>query len=290
MDAPAHIDKTAIGPFDGYCDGYGRPGATGLGYVCVLKVSTGLVRKTSDTLLDGIVAYDRAEANDAYIGQINMATASSFCGLVGHLWGYDLAVAEEIHRGEERPLFTVTQYDGCDLAVYDGAPLLRAGVALFGTETRRRFPPAPGAHVLCANKSMTASRPRRGAPDRERGQGYGVWCYLAVSITRDREASAHLFLEDAGVWSRNADEGDLQDFLEEHRRTVVRSILACGEDQSVVYDRTYISYAYTLIPPGYVGTALTVAPYVVLARRAVPAAGFGALSSMSLGQWEEGLG
>ena len=51
------LDKTAIGPFSRFCDGYGMPGATGLGYVSVLKVSTGVVQKTDDTLLDGIVCW-----------------------------------------------------------------------------------------------------------------------------------------------------------------------------------------------------------------------------------------
>lgn len=30
------IDKTAISPYDRYCDGYGMPGAYGNGYVSVL--------------------------------------------------------------------------------------------------------------------------------------------------------------------------------------------------------------------------------------------------------------
>jgi histidine decarboxylase len=77
------VDKTAISPYDRYCDGYDRPGAQGNGYVCVVKVVTGTAVKTDDFLLDGIVAYDRAEANEAYIGQINMATASSCCGVAG---------------------------------------------------------------------------------------------------------------------------------------------------------------------------------------------------------------
>ena len=42
MRAP-HIDKTAISPYDDYCDGYGMPGAYGNGYVSVLKVSAGTV-------------------------------------------------------------------------------------------------------------------------------------------------------------------------------------------------------------------------------------------------------
>ena len=63
------IDKTAnTRPFyENYCDGYGAPGAQGNGYVSVLKVSVGTVEKTDDFLLDGIVSYDRAEMNDAYV-------------------------------------------------------------------------------------------------------------------------------------------------------------------------------------------------------------------------------
>ena len=57
----------------------------------------------------------------------------------------------------------------------------------------------------------------------------------------------------------------------------------------MVYDRTYISFATTIMPPGCVGTALTVAPYVVLARRAVPPAGFAALNRMTLSEWERAV-
>ena len=42
------IDKTAISPYENYCDGYGAPGAQGNGYVSVLKVSVGTVEKTDD--------------------------------------------------------------------------------------------------------------------------------------------------------------------------------------------------------------------------------------------------
>ena len=76
MRAP-HIDKTAISPYDDYCDGYGMPGAYGNGYVSVLKVSAGTVEKTNDELVDRIVTYDKAEAADAYVGQINMLPATT---------------------------------------------------------------------------------------------------------------------------------------------------------------------------------------------------------------------
>jgi histidine decarboxylase len=284
------IDKTAIAPFKRYCDGYGRPGAKGIGYVSVLKVSTGVVEKTDDALLDGIVAYDRAEANDAYIGQINMETASSFCGIAGQIWGYDIATSETIKEKKEKPLFTVKQYDGSDLPVFDAAPLLAAGVALFGTEKERRFPPAPGAHVICANKSVTSYRPKTGKPDTEKNESYGVWCYIAISIAKDRKKAACLFIEDAGLWTKNDKANELNAFLEEHRKSVIWSIVACGEDQSVLYDRTYVGYAYVMMKPGQIGTALTAAPYIVLAKDAVPGEGFDKLKKMTLKEWEKAVG
>jgi len=280
------FDNRAIGPFEGFCDGYGRPGAQGLGYVCVLKVATATVEKTDDALLDGIVALDRAEAAQAYVGQINMETASSFCGIAGQVWGYDLAGADEIVSGRQAPLFSVTQYDGSFLPIHDGQPLLDAGKALFGTAADRRFPPAPGAHVICANKSVTAYRPRSGTPDPEQGQAYGVWCYLALSIARDRDAAADLFMEDAGRWSGNDDGRELRNWLEGHRRAVADSIVACGRGQQVLFERTYISYAYALIPPGHLGVALAVAPYIVLARKAVPEGDFSRLNRLTLSEWE----
>ena len=280
------IDRTAISPYDDYCDGYSRRGSVGLGYVSVLKVSVGQVEKSDDSLLDGIVAYDRAEANDAYIGQINMETASSFCGLAGQVWGYDLAIADEIQVGQQ-PLFEATQYDGSPLPVYDAGPLLDAGIALFGREQQRVYPPVPGGHIICANKSVTALRPidAKSPSDLSDDQGFGVWCYIAISITRDRDNSADLFIEDAGLWQADDNPANLNAFLEDHRKSVVWSIVACGEDQSVLYDRTYIGYNYMIMDPGYVGTALTCAPYVTLAKNAVPPEGFPYLNEINLSTW-----
>ena len=146
-----------VGPFDNYCDGFGMPGAAGLGYVSTMKVSTGLADLTNfdndRELAESIVAYDKAEKSGAYIGQINMGDASSFCGPMGRLWGYDLAVPSNLR---EQLLMTLTQADGNELPVYSADPLLDATEALFGVESKRRFPPAPGAYVLCANKSAMA--------------------------------------------------------------------------------------------------------------------------------------
>lgn len=285
-DSAGGFDSRAISPHEGYCDGYARPGAEGMGYVCVLKVATATVEKTDDALLDGIVALDRAEAAGTYLGQINMETASSFCGIAGHVWGHDLAVADDIADGRTSPLFTVTQQDGSPLPIHDAQPLLEAGQALFGTARARRFPLAPGAHVICANRSVKAYRPRSGPPDPAQGQAYGVWCYLALSIARDRSAAADLFMEDAGTWTDSDNGQDLQRWLDGHRRCVADSIVACGRGQGVVYERTYIGYAFTLMPPGHLGMALAVAPYIVLARKALPGGDFGRLAGLTLSAWE----
>ena len=44
-------------------------------------------------MLQGIVAYDRCEKNDAYIGQINMITVSSFTGPNSGVWKFEAAEA-----------------------------------------------------------------------------------------------------------------------------------------------------------------------------------------------------
>ncbi len=63
-------------------------------------------------------------------------------------------------------------------------------------------------------------------------------------------------------------------------------IVACGNNQNVVYERTYIGYTYTMLKPGQIGTALAIAPYIVLARNAVPKNRFSDLQQMTLSQWK----
>lgn len=278
------IDKTAISPYENYCDGYGAPGAQGNGYVSVLKVSVGTVEKTDDFLLDGIVSYDRAEINDAYVGQINMLTASSFCGIAGQVWGHDLAAHNDIIDKKIKPVLEIDQYDGSKLHVYDAKPLLEAGIELFGTEKKRRFTLLPGAHTICANKGVTAYRPKEDRPLKE-GEAYGVWCFIALSLSADRDNCADLFIEDAGLWTKNDSAEDLKAFLEEHRKSVAWSVVSCGQDSHVLFERTYVGFAYTIMKPGEIGTSLTCAPYVSLARNAVPSTGFNSLNKISLKEW-----
>jgi len=273
-----------VGPYENYCDGYGMPGAAGLGYVSTMKLATGLAdisEYSADSILEGTVAYDKAEKAGAYIGQINMGTASSFCGTMGRLWGFDLAVAPDLR---DYPLpGTYTQYDGTPLPVYNAKPLLDATQDLFGTEESRRFPPAPGAYVVCANKSTTEQSSRTGDPQTD---VTAVWCYIAISITKDRDNSADLFIEDAGTYPKNVpDPGtDIESWIEQHVVSVINSILACGKDQSVLYEETFIGWAYVEVPPNTVGTALTCAPYVTLGKNAIVGS-FDNMLGMGLAEW-----
>jgi histidine decarboxylase len=102
----------ATGPYERFCDGYGNPGASGLGYVTVLKLEIGVIPLGDlDEVLAEIVSYDSAEATGTYLGQINAITASSFCGPGGALWGYEVAPAHQIAHGSPLPIFFQTRGD-----------------------------------------------------------------------------------------------------------------------------------------------------------------------------------
>ncbi len=266
----------AVGPFDDYADGYGNAGASGLGYISVLKLETGKVKADMDEVLEGIVSYDRAESNGTYVGQINMIAASSFNGLNGAVWGYHLSKHESIADESIKPLFTKTRTDGFEVPVYSVEPLLNAGQRLFGTRDERRYPILPGAHTICAVKSATAVGPT------------AVWCAIAIAIAEDREKDSNLFIEDAGNnLPCNSDEEQTV-FLNNLMEKIATSIVRCGDDSKVKYKEIFVGYKMEIIPEGYVGCALTCAPYVVLAKNAIPKKTKPAdMLKMSVADWEK---
>lgn len=271
---PKKVVSNAIGPFPDHCMGYGNPPASGFGYVATLKLSTGQVVADMDEGLEGIVSYDRCEANDAYIGQINMLTASSFCGLNGVVWGYDVARADGLADGSVKPLMELERHDGAMVPVMPVEPLLDAAYRLFGRATQRRFNPLPGSMVVCANKSATSRGPTR------------VWCALALAIAEDRTRDANLFIEDA---SDTASTGAAP--LRDLERNIVLSILRCGRDQGVLYRTIFVGHKELEVGPDAVGCALTCAPYVTLAQQAVPPGRSPAvLTEMTISEWERALG
>jgi|GEM_PF-216438 len=269
----------AVSPFGPYCMGYMNPGASGNGYISTMKISTGSVSVAGlDPGTEGIVSYDRSEKNDAYIGQINMITASSFCGINGALWGYHLAKADEIARGALKPMYYEKQ-NGRDIPVYSVYPLLDAAKRLFGIDEQRRFPPMPGAHVSCANKSIT-----------KRGPCW-VWSAIAVAIVDNRDTDANLFIEDVGTFPKDYSQQEVIDQLEKRDKNVTKSVILCGQDQKVQYKEIYVGYKYQYIPEDFVGCALTCGPYVLLARNAIPAGHQASdILEMTISQWEQELG
>ena len=176
----------AVGAFPDNCAGYLNPGASGLGYIAALKLSVAKVKADMDVGLEGIVSYDRCEADDAYIGQINMLTASSFCGVNGAVWGYDLARAEDLTE---------------ESANQAAAPRRRRGSGLFrAAASRRRLPAvreqgaAPLQSLAWCHGGLRQQELDHAAAARQDPQ---VWCAIALAIAEDRGAAANLFIEDA---------------------------------------------------------------------------------------------
>lgn len=275
------VVNQSLGSSKEYCMGYMNPGApSGEGYISTLKLSVGAVDVDNlDDITEVIVSYDRCEKNDAYIGQINMLTVSSFCGLNGAVWGYDLAIHDDIASKKEQPIYMQSQPNGPDIEVYDAKPLLNAAERLFGRENDRRFPPMPGSHIICANKDVTAKGPT------------WVWSSIGIAILKDRSSGSSLFIEDVNTFGdENTTEEEVKDFLDKTLRNVTTSIALCGQDQSVIYDRIYVAYKYKFIKENQVGCALTCAPYVYLAQNAIPKGMQPSeLTDMTLTEWENAL-
>jgi len=271
------IVNGAVGPFDLYCDGYGNAGSSGLGYISVLKLQTGKVKADMDVVLEGIVSYDRAESLGTYVGQINMVAASSFNGLNGAVWGYHLAKHESIADGSIKPMFKKERGDGVEIPVYSVEPLLDAGKRLFGTSDERRFPLLPGAHVNCAVKDHTVKGPT------------SVWCAIALAIAEDREKDSNLFIEDAGDVADLKSDEERVAYLDRLMHNIALSIVRCGDDSGVKYKEIFVGYKTEWIPEGYVGCALTCAPYAVLAKKAVPESGPASMLSMKVSDWEKAV-
>lgn len=286
----------AIGNVSANCMGYMNPGASGSGYLATMKLSVDAVPMDGlDPGAGGIVSYDRCEKNDAYIGQINMLTASSFCGVNGALWGYHLAKAPEIKNETLEPMCT---YPGPDypadeklpaqgpVPIYPLTPLLDATERLFGrmdtngkSDPRRRFPPLPGAHVICANKSESGM-----------GPGY-FWSILGIAIADDRETQSSLFIEDCGLDTKSTHPAEAEAALRTHILAVAKSMVLCGQDQDVTYTAAFIGGKFIHVGEDEWGCALACAPYVVLAQNAFAKPGEPSrLIDMTIDEWEESLG
>lgn len=151
-------------------------------------------------------------------------------------------------------------------------PILEAGKRLFGTREQKRFPLLPGAHVVAAHKDIIAEGPTT------------VWCGMALGIANDRRHDANLIMELCGELKPKS--YGKSKYFKQVLRKLADSVLRIGENQVVGYREIFVGVRHEFIPSGYVGAALATAPYVVLAKNAIPQAGSQTLLDMTITDWE----
>ncbi|MEI6478283.1 MAG: histidine decarboxylase, pyruvoyl type [bacterium] len=264
----SRILSTAVSPYDEYCTGFGMlPEST---YITTPLIATGVAdiecAHGGSDILDKIVSFDRAEGEYANITQTNMVTVSSFNGINGAILGYDFL------KQNIRPYHLVDpeKYPN----VYDAEPLFKATQALYGTIKEKHFPIAPGQHILCAYKSLYKNGPC---------MMYGA---LAIAIAKDREHNADLYMEDHGtVLATHSREANL-----EQQTTIIESLLLSvkriSENLNVEYEKIFIGFKCKNVQSGQVGCVITAAPYIHLAKNAIPKGDIPALEHMSLSDWQ----
>ena len=283
MNKQAILDG-ALSVYSKNCNGFGGGGNN---YILtpLLMVGKDKIRfgHQGSAILDEINAFDLAETESAYIGQLNLIQVSSFCGPQGLVWGYDIA-QKDIAQTE--PLLAGKQYKNFrdnDVQVYSAWPLIDSSIALFGSRDAKRFPIMPGSHVPAAYKSYTLCN----LPPSE--EVCHVYATIGLGVPKDRDTDAVLLMEDVGWMPRHTDRPDFSEQYQQLLNSMVLSVLQIGENQSVEYEKIYVASKEVAIEPLEVGCALVVAPYITLARNAIPAGGIKQLSESDLAQWQTGL-
>lgn len=245
--------RSAVGPHSKFCTGYSGHGS----YVTALSMAIASFPKTfthaGSDVLDSILAFDRAEAEDTYLGQINMIAASSFCGPEGLIWGYDCARTdyEELHSGiQARDLELSGSVVRCASGLRDAARLL------FGAKTTPHFPFLPGSHVLCAGRYRVFQGPTN------------VYTAVAIGIPKDRRRWACVFMEDVGEIAAEDAVGGGERLTYDLMMKMARSVALVGVNQGVAYREILADCIMKGVPPGHFGCGLVLIPYFHLARDA----------------------
>ncbi len=276
--------KNSISIYDNLCDGFANNGLTN-SYVLTTHLGVGVSDDTLDNpgsdVLSQINAFDRAEIHGTNIGQINMIIVSSFCGPSGLIWGYDIAKSEELYRDYPNNVEYVESHTKEKIPVYSIMPLLTSTRALFGTVEKKKFPIIPGAHVPCAGKNM-----------KMRGPGH-IYAALAIGIAKDRESDACLLMEDMGEIKLDFNlpprlqHEELELRKEEIIKKISNSITVIGDNQKIKYKEIFAGMVDLRINSSQMGCALVAAPYITLARNAIPAGDINSLFTMSLSEWKK---
>lgn len=297
----------AISPYDNYCDGFGSPGASGNNYLTGIVLEVGITdikySHGGSMVLDSILSFDKAEVESVNMGQINMITVSSFCGLAGLIWGHDIAKHPKIHQKHQLfpKGYVHDDYFRLKVPVYSAIPLKEATYRLFGTISKKRFPLLPGAHVPCAGKHINLKGPKH------------IYAALGLGIAKNRDKDACVFMEDIGElivmekdnktirFVANNKEFDYSDKVLDFHEQIAKSkskileniataVLEIGKNQKIEFKEIFVDIVDIIINENQIGCALVAAPYFTLAKNAVPYAKVGNLTELDLFLWEKEVG
>lgn len=244
------IIKNAQSPHKDYCVGYPGQGPYFTGFS---MGSSSVPKKFSHEgsfLLDKINAFDRAEINDTYLGQINMITVSSFCGPHGLLWGYDVAYEDSLSINDLLSDDDLKEFR--DIEICNGKNLRNATKKLFGTIDDKKFPFFPGSHVFAAEKFISLPGPTT------------LYGCFAMGIPKERDKYACLFMEDVGVIKKDNNEEKVNLL-----KNIIRSVEEIGRNQKISYRTVFVDIITQEVKENEVGGVLVVSPYFLLAQNAV---------------------
>lgn len=204
-----------------------------------------------------------------------MITATSFCGPMGAIWGYDLVKSEDLR---DEKYLEVKTINGREISVYSASPLIKVSRSLFGTREERHFPLAPGTLVPCANKSITV-------------EGFQhIYCAIGIGIPEDREKEAILWMEDVGSLEESSFMKDKYTLLREKiYNLLAESIVEIGRNHNVEFKEIFVQMEKIEVSEGEIGCALIAVPYFLLAKKALPEGETNRLIKMSLSDWESNV-
>lgn len=267
--SPDEILRSSLSPYNAYCVGY--PGSGN--YITTLVMGIGVTKKEfshpGSNILDTIIAYDRAEISDAYIGQINMIMVSSFCGPQGLVWGYDIAREESVNISSLISPEKIREFEG--VKIQSGENLRMAARCLFGTVGKKHFPLLPGCHVPCAGRFYTKTGPAF------------LYAAIAIGIPHNRNEAACLFMEDTGEIIDKIN--NIEVIKEKIILNSVRSVLQIGKDQGIAYKEIIVDFISKEIRDDEIGCTLIAIPYFLLAKKAFT----NDLTYQTLREWQDQL-
>ncbi len=249
-DEKNSILASALSPYEDYCVGYPGKGPYLLGLVMSIGITKEEFSHRGSMVLDSIVAYDQAEINDTYIGQINMQFVSSFCGPEGLIWGYDIVPPG--NKTQENLDLKEIALNFKGIEVKSAKPIREATKTLFGTKDNLNFPLLPGTHVPCAGRFLV-----------ERGPII-LYCAIAIGIPKNRQKYGCLLMEDVGSIITPHISFSKREIL----KNAIKSVLKIGRAHRIPFKEVLVDFVTNKVKKGQIGCALVAAPYFLLAKKA----------------------